>query len=109
MLSSSHLEESGCPLWVKKSNCTYSYFTSQKHKHLDESRISVQRMLNLPAEPPGLEDVLWAAGLLNVEAGTLPFLGPAAVLVYVFAAGEVCTVGVVLSRASLEIRYTYWV
>lgn len=65
--------------------------------------------VTLPVEAPGLcEGVIWAAGLLNVEARTLPFLGAATVLEYVFAAGEVCIVGVVLSSASLEIRYTYF-
>lgn len=43
-----------------------------------------------------------APGLLNAEAGaTLPFQGVAAVLEYVLAAGEVCTVGGFLSTASL--------
>lgn len=60
----------------------------------------------LPAGPPGWkEGLFWAAGLLNVEAGTaLPFLGDAADLENVFAAGEVCTAGVVLSTASLGNR-----
>ena len=38
---------------------------------------------------------------------TLPFLGAAADLEYVFAAGEVCIVGVVLSASSLGNRYKY--
>lgn len=49
--------------------------------------------------------MFWAAGLLKAEAEeTLPFLGAAADLEYVFAAGEVCIAGVVLSTGSLEKR-----
>lgn len=58
----------------------------------------------LPDGAPGWkEGLFWVAGLLNAEAGfTLPFLGAAADLEYVFAAGEVYATGVVLSTASLE-------
>ena len=53
------------------------------------------------------EGLFWAAGLLKVEGGTtLPFLGEAADLEKVFAAGEGCTAaGVVLSTASLGNKY----
>lgn len=45
--------------------------------------------------------MFWAAGLLNEEAGTtLPFVGATAGLEYVFAAGEVCTVGLGFSTDS---------
>ncbi len=65
----------------------------------------------LPDGGPGWKDgLLWAAGLLNVGAGlTFPFLGAAADLENVFAAGEVCTAGVVLSTASLGNRRRYFV
>ena len=67
-------------------------------------------MLSVPGRPPGWkEGLFWAAGLLNVEAGTpLPFLGEAADLENVLAAGEVCTAGVLLSTASLGNRCTYF-
>lgn len=57
----------------------------------------------LPGGCDGRTTVLFGApGLLNAEAGvTLPFQGVAAVLEYVLAAGEVCTVGGFLSTASL--------
>lgn len=60
----------------------------------------------VPAGPPGWkEDLICPPGLLNVGAGaTLPFLGvgAAADLEYVFAAGDVCNMGVALSTASLR-------
>lgn len=63
----------------------------------------------LPDGPPGWKGGLFCpAGLLNAEALlTLPFLGAAADLEYVFAAGDVCTVVGLLSTASLGNKYTF--
>lgn len=61
----------------------------------------------VPGEPPGWKEALFWAGVLNVDPGTtLPFLGAAAELEYVFAAGDVWTLGAVGSTASLQNRYT---
>lgn len=63
----------------------------------------ISECVPLPGRCDGRTTVLFGApGLLNAEAGvTLPFRGVAAVLEYVLAAGEVCTVGGFLSTASL--------
>lgn len=69
------------------------------------------RSVPLPGGPPAWKtDLFWAAGLLYVEAGTtLPFLGDAADLENVLAAGEVYAAGVVWSTASLGKRCTYFI
>lgn len=62
----------------------------------------------LPVGPPRWTG-RWsgAVGLLNAVPGLMPlFLGTAALLENVLAAGDVCTAGGGLSTASLEHKYT---
>lgn len=62
----------------------------------------------LPVGPPRWTE-RWsgAVGLLKAVPGLMPlFLGAAALLENVLAAGDVCTAGGGLSTASLEHKYT---